>query len=625
MADASHSSDLIGQAVVFLGAAAVAVPLFRKLGLSGILGYLVAGIAIGPSGIGFFTDPVTLFSIAEIGVVMFLFVIGLELKVSHLIAMRRDIAWLGGLQMIPTTLALAGIGMVAFGMSWQASLVVGVALALSATSIALQILQERGHMRHVYGKKSFSILLFQDLSVVPILALVPLFAAGAGAPRGGGETILAIAVGVGAVAGIVLAGRYLLNPVFRELAKLGSQELMTIFALLIVLGAALIMMKAGMSMALGAFIAGMLLAESNFRHELEADIEPFRGLLLGLFFMSVGMLIDLGYVRANLALVLAATFGLIAIKFLVCVAIGVSERSPASGYLRAASILTPAGEFSFVILPLAFGLGILDERAQKLFMAVAAFSMLLGPLVSRSVDVWLQRREEKGAAAPHVEDFEGAGGSALVVGFGRFGQVVNQVLLSSGTDVTVIDNDIEMIEAAGSFGFKVYYGDGQRLDVLRAAGAEKAEIICVCVDDQEAALRIAEIVRANFPGKPLVIRAYDRRHTLALKRHEPYLVIRETFHSALEFGRRSLMALGRSEDEADDIRDDVRKRDLKRLQMQYDSADITSGSHLSHKQAVRPTPLDAPEHAARGLSAETQELLDKAAAEEAADRKAALR
>jgi glutathione-regulated potassium-efflux system protein KefB len=617
MADASHSTDLVSQAVVFLGAAAIAVPLFRKLGLSGILGYLVAGVAIGPSGIAYFTDPGTLFGIAEIGVVMFLFVIGLELKISQLVAMRRDIAWLGGWQMIPTALALMALGVAVFGLSWQASLVVGLALALSATSIALQILQERGHMRHIYGKKSFAILLFQDLSVVPILALVPLLAAGAGPPMTGAETAFAVAIAIGAVAGIVLAGRYLLNPIFRELAKLNSHELMTIFALLIVLGAAWIMMKAGMSMALGAFIAGMLLAESNFRHELEADIEPFRGLLLGLFFMSVGMLIDLSYVKANLLLVVATTLGLIAVKFAICVAIGISERAPAAGYLRSASILTPAGEFSFVILPLALSLGIIAEGPQKLFMAVAAFSMLLGPIVSKAVDVILQRQEAQGATGPRVEDFEGANGNALVIGFGRFGQVVNQMLLTSGTDVTVIDNDIEMIEAAGSFGFKVYFGDGQRLDVLRAAGGDKAEVVCVCIDNQEAAVAITEIVKANFPLAKLLVRAYDRRHAIEIMAHEPDEVIRETFESALVFGRATLEALGQTREAAEEFLEDVRSRDLARLEMQM-VGDLKSGAHLTHKQAVResvkPTPLDAPQQKSKGLTAETQDLLDKATA-----------
>ncbi len=619
MADAAHSSDLIHQAVVFLGAAAIAVPAFRFAGLSGILGYLVAGIAIGPSGFAYFTDPGTLFSIAEVGVVMFLFVIGLELKVSQLMAMRRDIAWLGGLQMIPTALVLMAALML-FGLGWNAALTVGIALSLSATSIALQILQERGHMQHVYGKKTFSILLFQDLSVVPILALVPLLAVGASTSGGALETFLAIGKAVAAIAVIILAGRYLLNPMFRFLARLNSHEIMTIAALLVVLGAAVIMSFVGMSMALGAFLAGMLLAESNFRHELEADIEPFRGLLLGLFFMSVGMLIDLGYVRQNFALVAAATLGLILIKFVICALIGILEKAPATSYLRSASILTPAGEFSFVILPLAATLGILTSNNQKLFMAVAAFSMLLGPLVSKAIDLYVQSLErKKNLSGPAIdEDFQGAGGKALVIGFGRFGQIVNQMLLTSGTDVTVIDNDIEMIEAAGSFGFKVYYGDGQRLDVLRAAGAEKVEIICICIDKQEAAVTMVEIIKHNFPQARLLVRAYDRRHAIELMRLEPDLVMREVFESALSFGSAALESLGRTRDEAADTLADVRKRDMARLRLQFEG-DIQSGSHLNHKQAVhqsvKPTPLIIPAQKSRALSPETQDVFDQAARE----------
>ncbi|MGL4637332.1 MAG: monovalent cation:proton antiporter-2 (CPA2) family protein [Beijerinckiaceae bacterium] len=617
MADAAHSSDLIHQAVVFLGAAAIAVPAFRFAGLSGILGYLVAGIAIGPSGFAYFTDPGTLFTIAEVGVVMFLFVIGLELKVSQLIAMRRDIAWLGGLQMIPTALVLTA-ALIAFGMVWNAALTVGIALALSATSIALQILQERGHMQHVYGKKTFSILLFQDLSVVPILAIVPLLAVGSAAPKDTMETVLAIAKAVAAIGAIILAGRYLLNPMFRFLARLNSHEIMTIAALLVVLGAAVLMSFVGMSMALGAFLAGMLLAESNFRHELEADIEPFRGLLLGLFFMSVGMLIDLGFVRQNFVLVIAATVGLISVKFIICALIGIIEKAPATSYLRASSVLTPAGEFSFVILPVAGTLGILTGNHQKLFMAVAAFSMLLGPLVSKAVDVYVQYLERtKNLAGPRIdEDFDGANGKALVIGFGRFGQIVNQMLLTSGTDVTVIDNDIEMIEAAGGFGFKVYYGDGQRLDVLRAAGAEKAEIICLCVDNQDAAVTMVEIIKHNFPQARLLVRAYDRRHAITLMRLEPDVVMREVFESALSFGGAALKALGRTREEAEAMLEDVRKRDLARLQLQLEG-DIKSGSHLNHKEAVRqsvkPAPLIQPAQKSTALSPETQEVFDQAA------------
>jgi glutathione-regulated potassium-efflux system protein KefB len=616
MADAAHGSDLIQQAVVFLGAAAIAVPAFRFAGLSAILGYLVAGIAIGPSGFAYFTDPSTLFGIAEIGVVMFLFVIGLELKISQLIAMRRDIAWLGTLQMIPTALALMGLLML-FGTGWNAALTIGIALSLSATSIALQILQERRHMQRPYGKKVFSILLYQDLSVVPILAFVPLLAVGANAPAGGMDFAASAGKAIMAILGIVVAGRYLLNPMFRVLARLKSHEIMTVAALLVVLGAAWIMSFVGMSMALGAFLAGILLAESNFRHELEADIEPFRGLLLGLFFMSVGMLIDLGFVWQNALLVLGATLGLVLVKFLICVVIGISEKAPATSYLRAASLLTPAGEFSFVILPLAATIGILSGQEQKLFMAVAAFSMFFGPLVSKAIDFYVSRLEAKrNAAGPaFVEDFEGADGRALVIGFGRFGQVVNQVLLTSGTDVTVIDNDMEMIEAAGSFGFKVYFGDGTRLDVLRAAGASEAEVICICIDDKEAAVTMTEIVRINFPQAKLLVRAFDRRHAIELMRHTPDFVLREVFESALTFGRETMHALGHDEDNSRDVVEDVRIRDTERLRLQIEG-DIQSGADLAHKKpvsaSVRPTPLNESGKRSTGLSPETQAVLDQA-------------
>jgi glutathione-regulated potassium-efflux system protein KefB len=620
MADAAHSSDLIQQAVVFLGAAAIAVPAFRFAGLSAILGYLVAGIAIGPSGFAYFTDPTTLFSIAEIGVVMFLFVIGLELKVSQLIAMRRDIAWLGTLQMMPTALVLMGLLML-FGIKWNAALAIGLALSLSATSIALQILQERHHMQHVYGKKVFSILLFQDLSVVPILAFVPLLAIGSSSTASGMDMAVSASKAILATALLILAGRFLLNPMFRLLARLKSHEIMTVAALLVVLGAASIMSYVGLSMALGAFLAGMLLAESNFRHELEADIEPFRGLLLGLFFMSVGMLIDLGFVWKNLPLVLGATVGVILVKFLICVLIGISEKAAATSYLRAASLLTPAGEFSFVILPLAAVLGILTGQHQKLFMAVAAFSMLFGPLVSKAIDLFVTNLERKNqqAGPTKLEDFEGAGGRALVIGFGRFGQIVNQVLLSSGTDVTVIDNDMEMIEAAGGFGFKVYYGDGQRLDVLRAAGASEAEVICICIDNKEEAVKMTEIIKANFQQAKLLVRAYDRRHAIELMRHNPDIVMREVFESALVFGRETMHALGHSEFESSEVSDDVRTRDTERLKLQIEG-DLKSGADLTHKKpvsaAVKPTPLNEPSKPSKGLSPETQALLDQAKAAE---------
>jgi voltage-gated potassium channel Kch len=413
------------------------------------------------------------------------------------------------------------------------------------------------------------------------------------------------------VAVIVLTGRYLLNPFFRLLARAGGREVMTASALLVVLGAAWLMSKVGMSMALGAFLAGLLLAESNFRHELEADIEPFKGLLLGLFFMSVGMLIDVRFVWANILQLIGWTVGVIGLKFAIVYAIARADRADHLTALRAASVLTPAGEFSFVILPLAAGVAVISAEEQRFFTAVAAVTMLAGPALSKAIELLVARIErDKASGLPErTEDFSEARGNALVIGFGRFGQQVNQMLLSAGTEVTVIDNDIEMIQAASRFGFKVYFGDGARLDVLRAAGAEEARIICICIDKPETAVTITELAKANFPLARVHVRAYDRRHALELMAHEPDLVVRETFEAALAFGHSTLEALGLTVDEADAVREDVRRRDMQRLLLQQREG-ISAGTSLTYKQAVTPQPLSEPKVKSVALSPETQVAID---------------
>jgi glutathione-regulated potassium-efflux system protein KefB len=607
---------LIGQIVVFLAAAILSVLLFRRLGLSAVLGYLVAGILIGPSGIAFFKEPATLASLAEIGVVMFLFVIGLELKLDKLIAMKRDILVLGTSQMAATGVII-GLAAWFFGMTGVAAGIAGFALALSATSIALQLLEERGELQSVHGEKTFTVLIFQDMMIVPALAVIPLLAPGGGPDGDWLSSLRAIGIGIAGIAAIVLAGRYALNPLFHLLAKTNAREVMTATALFIVLGAAELMHIAGMSMALGAFLAGVMLAESNFRHELEADIEPFRGLLLGLFFMSVGMMIDLPFVYANALWLLLAVTALIAVKFAVVYVIAWAHRASMTARLRAASVLTPAGEFSFVLLPLAVGIGAVSGAEGKFLVALAALSMLIGPVLFTVIDRVIQRMSANGAISGEiVEDFDGAKGSALVIGGGRFGQVVNQMLLAARTDVTVIDNDIEMIQGASRFGFKIYFGDGSRLDVLRAAGAEKARIIAVCIDDKEAAIRIAEIARQNFPLAEVYIRAYDRRHALSLMDHEPAYIIRETFESAMAFGGAALRGLGVDEEMASMVAEDIRKRDAQRLMMQKSEGQMTAGSHLAYRSGVVPEPLTRPVGKTRALTVETQEALDNADAED---------
>src|SRR3954464_6408229 len=415
----SHSPDLslLALPVVLLAAVVISVPIARFARLSAIVAYLVAGVVIGPYGIGMFTRPETIITVAELGVVMLLFLIGLELELSRLLAMRRDIFGLGVAQLLLTALAIAGLALATGMFGWRGALVAGLALALSATSIALRILEERGHLQQPYGQRAFAILLFQDMAVVPLLALIPLLGSDGGAAQHASlaDTANSAALVGGAIAAVVIAGRYLLNPFFRLLAWTGAREVMTAAALLVVLGAALLMQTVGMSMALGAFLAGVLLAESNYRHELEADIEPFRGLLLALFFIAVGMSIDMGVVWANLWLVVGAAVlitllkaGIVWVLFRVtCV-----KRGDA---LRAGSVLTGAGEFAFVLFPLGTSLGILSASQGSLLSAIAAVTLLLGPPFAGLADLIVRRLGR--ANQREADDFGDAQGSVLVIGF----------------------------------------------------------------------------------------------------------------------------------------------------------------------------------------------------------------
>lgn len=590
--------------LVFLGAAVAAVPLLRFAGLSAVLGYLVAGVAIGPSGLGLFREPETLRSIAELGIVMFLFVIGLELKPSKLFSMRRDIVGLGFAQVIVAMVPLL-ILMKAGGLAGAGLVAVAFAFALSATAIALQVLDERGAMSTVYGQKSFAVLLFQDMAIVPFIAAMPLLGSAPAAGATGkamARHLPEIALAVGALVALVLAGRFLLNPFFRLLARTDAREVMTAAALLVVLGSAEAMHYVGLSAALGAFIAGLMLAESNFRHQLEADIEPFRGLLLGLFFMSVGMGIEVRVVGENLALILGGALAILALKTVLNYLLFRVGKLCISDAARAAVLLATIGEFAFVIVPLGENLGLITEKQASILTAVAALTMFFGPLLVKGLEPllgWLERR--KGADETIAEDYTGAEGEVLVIGFGRFGQVVNQMFLAVEKNVTVIDRNIDRIRSAGTFGFKVYYGDGRRLDVLRAAGAEKAAVIAICIDDREAASTIVEMAVRAFPQAKLYVRAYDRVHALDLMERGVRFPFRETFDSALSFGREALIGLGVPEDEAEDVRLDVRRRDIQRLKRQRDEG-LLGGTDLLHGAKVTPEPLVEPKRKGRDIS-----------------------
>jgi monovalent cation:proton antiporter-2 (CPA2) family protein len=598
---------LLFQILVLLGATVAMAPVARALGLSAIVGYIAAGIAVGPFGIGVFRDPATVVGIAELGVVLLLFLIGLELKLSRLFDMRRDIFGLGAAQLLITAVVLGVLLRPLFGLGWRGALVAGIALAMSATAIALQILEERGDLQTTYGQRAFAVLLFQDMAVVPVLALLPLIAPFHSNDGGGFVGALqATLMGVLAIAAVIVAGRYLLNPFFRLLARSGAREAMTAAALLVVLGAALTMRATGMSMALGAFLAGLLLAESSFRHQLEADIEPFRGLLLALFFMSVGMTINLTVVRDNwMLLVLTA----VAITIVKAAIVGVlyQVRGERADALRAGAVLTAAGEFSFVLLPLGLSLVLLTSAQASLLTALAALTMVLGPPVA-AVAEQLIARLARGRPEEPAADFSEARGSVLMVGFGRFGQVVSQCFLAQHVDVTIIDNDVEMIQSATRFGFKIYYGDGTRLDVLRAAGADRARLIAVCVDKQETATRIVDIVKSQFSYAKLFVRSFDRRHTLELIGKGVDFEIRETFESAVTFGGAALAAMGVDPETVDSTLEDLRNRDRERLALQQ-AGGMLAGVDVLHRPEVQPEPLTGPKRAAQALNPETEEAI----------------
>jgi glutathione-regulated potassium-efflux system protein KefB len=607
----SHSAQigLIGLPLVLLAAAVVSVPIARFGRLSAIVAYLVAGVIIGPYGLKIFDTPEHILPVAELGVVMLLFLIGLELEFSRLLAMRRDIFGLGTAQLLLTTGVIWALTLLTGLFDWRGALVAGLALALSATAIALSILEERGQLQHTYGQRAFAILLSQDMSVVPLLALVPLLAAPgtAGSKLSLAETAGNVALIGGAIAALVLAGRYLLNPFFRLLAGTAAREVMTAGALLVVLGAALLMQIVGMSMALGAFLAGVLLAGSNFRHQLEADIEPFRGLLLALFFMGVGMMIDKTIVWANIWLVISAALVITVLKTGVVWALFRVTCSKPGDALRAGSVLTGAGEFAFVLLPLGVSLGILSAAQGSLLSAIAAITLLIAPPFAALTEALLRRFARRDQRA--ADDFYGTNASVLVIGFGRFGQIVAQYLLAEDVDVTIIDLDPEMIRVAGRFGFKIYYGDGTRLDVLRAAGLEQARLIAICIDMEESTNRIVDLTRAEFPGTKIFARSYDRGHALQLLAKDVDYELRETLESAMRFGRETLVAIGIRPDRAAIVEDFIRTRDSDRLAVQQ-AEGIYGGLDLLRTRPT-PTPLSVVQHDAQALNMEAAELIGR--------------
>jgi glutathione-regulated potassium-efflux system protein KefB len=557
-----HGFDLI-PVVVLLAAAVVAVPLFRRLGLGTVLGYLAAGLMIGPYGLGFFRDPQSVIQLAELGVVLFLFIIGLEMQPSRLWAMRSEIFGLGVMQVGLSMAALVWVGII-LGYPVAASFIAGAGFVLTSTAIVMQTLQERGQMGQPAGRRMISVLLLEDLAIVPLLVLVAFLAPG-GEEATAADRLAAIAVAVAALATVVVAGRHLLDPMFRLLARFGVREIMTAAALLVVLGAAVLLDGAGLSMAMGAFLAGVLLSESTFRHQLEADIEPFRGLLLGLFFLGVGMALELAVIAANWGVIAISVPAFMALKMAVIYGVARALKADGSEALLRAVLMAQGGEFAFVLYAAATQVGVLTPEWNATLTAIIIISMALTPLMILLHD---RLAPETKPSIEGVEAAQDLSGRVLLIGFGRFGQIVSQPLLARGHALSIIDTDPQAIRDAETFGFKVWYGDGARLDILQAAGAPNASLIVVAASDRAAVTRIAEIARRVYPLTPVLARAFDRAHAQELVRHGVAFQMRETFESALATGREALLRLGENHEVVEDVVAGVRARDAERFALQ---------------------------------------------------------
>ncbi|ENX22069.1 MULTISPECIES: monovalent cation:proton antiporter-2 (CPA2) family protein [Acinetobacter] len=609
MSSEAHSISLIAP-VVLLAAAVVAVPIFKRIGLGSVLGYLIAGLIIGPFGFAFFHDSASILHIAELGIVMYLFVIGLEMQPSHLWSLRREIFGLGTLQIVACGLALTGVGLL-FGFSWQVAFIGAAGFVLTSTAIVMQLLGDRGDITQPHGQKIVAILLFEDLLIVPLLAIVA-FMAPNHVVESTSTRLESIGIGLIAIAGLIAAGYWLLNPLFRLLAAAKAREVMTAAALLVVLGAALLMQVSGLSMAMGAFLAGVLLSESTFRHQIEADIEPFRGLLLGLFFLGVGMSLDLSVVAQNWQLIISGVLAMMFAKALMIYIVARVTKSPHTEALDRALLMAQGGEFAFVLFAAAVSAQVIDNTVKSNLTAIVVLSMVLTPIVGILFKRFTETKDS--INLDNVTVAEGLSGSILMIGFGRFGQVTSQLLLARGVDVTIIDNDIDMIQNAEKFGFKIYYGDGCRLDILHASGAATAQAIVVCVDSKETTNRIVELVTHEFPLAKLLVRSYDREHSLYLVKQKVDYMIRETFESAIKFGGVILQELGVEQDEVQRITDEIRDRDEERFETEIAADDVYAGVGLQYTHThPRPTaPLIRPKQTGRILNEEeTQKDLEE--------------
>jgi glutathione-regulated potassium-efflux system ancillary protein KefC len=539
-----HGTPWLQMSLVYLGAAVLAVPLARLLGLGSIIGYLGAGIAIGPWGLKLVTDAATILNFAEFGVVLMLFLVGLELEPRRLWALRRPIFGWGSVQLLGSTLLILGIG-VAAGADWRLALVGGLGLSLSSTAIGLGVLNERNLMATASGQSVLSVALLQDIAAIPILALLPLLAVAAQGLHAAGGGWWGAAKALGVVAGIVLGGRLLLRPALRWIARSDTPEIFTAASLLLVVATAALMESVGLSMALGAFLAGVLLAESEYRRELETDLEPFKGLLLGLFFIAVGMSIDFAVVLKNPGLVAAVLAGFLLLKAIVLW--GMARLMPLPLVERPVFVvlLAQGGEFGFVVFQAASQGGVIAPEAASLLVAAVALSMLLTPLLLVLADRWWIPRLAARRDAPALDEISEAQDAPIIIaGFGRYGQIVGRMLEANGLSATVLEHDSEQVEAVRRFGWRVFYGDATRLDLLRTAGADRARVFVLAIDDVDQSEQVARLVREHFPQLHIVARARNVTHFYRLHRLGVTLIERETLDSALMSARSVLELMG---------------------------------------------------------------------------------
>jgi len=574
------AGDFLRDGAIMLGFALVFVMVFRRLGLGATLGYIVAGALIGPSVLGFFQEPEAIQRVSEVGIALLLFIVGLELQPSRLWRLRNDIFGLGFAQVALCGLAIAAILYLNPGFSPEASLAIGLSLALSSTAQVLPMLRSENELNTPQGERAFSILLFQDLSIVPLITIIAAMARTPPDPLAPTGWTLALYTAL-AVTGLVAVGRFVLTPGLRVIGRLGERELFVVVGLFTVIGSAALMRQFGLSTALGAFVAGVMLAESPYRHELDTDLEPFRSILLGLFFLSVGMLLDLRLIFARPLLVIGIAAGVVVTKTIL---ISILSRLFGCNWklsVRLGLLLSQAGEFGFVLFALAASAQLISTPAASLFGAVVTLSMATTPFLMRFID-WLElrdRRSAEGLDGPEMSPET----SAIVVGYGRFGQTVAQMMQAKRIGVTIIDKKPSMIETAEEFGTKVYYGDGVRIDLLRVAGAETAKVIAFCNDNEGGELNRSAVqaVLNAFPRAAVMVRAFDRVHLIELDGLDIAFAERELFEGAVAMGRAALRASGIPPAEIDRVDREYRMRDCERLERQGATGDLHAGEGLA--------------------------------------------